>query len=733
MVELTVPAGSLQSALHAFSEGGDGVYLGLKRFSARKGATNLTIEELAKLRTVALKENRKIYLTINTLVTDDELNDVIATLKEVDRIGVDGIIVQDLGIARIIRNAFPSLPLHASTQLAVHTVEGVRQLQKWGFERIVLARELTLDEIDDIRKACPDVELKVFVHGALCYAFSGLCMASHYLTGRSANLGACAQICRTWWSVEEDPSLRPGPSPLGKGPRNAPFFSMSDVNSIEVINRLKAMGIDSLKIEGRMKSPAYAHFSARAYRKALDGEPVDLDPLSITFARTQSTGWLAGYGRSGADFSSRHTPSLSSGNTASHMGVGAGTILDYVDHEIQIALDRPVADRDGVMYLVENRLGLFEPVRFAVKGVGFAEAGTRIWIPLPNDVERPTIGSELRLVSGHNLNVPLISEEIPPYQKPIDLTVILEDSKLTIQSKAGTAQAHISLQKAHRNQDVVENLATIFSQSDQSLFTLGTLNVVNGSSLKIEEIFLPLSTLKKIRRTFYRSLDQRFKRYVDQPLDLGDVEKKAWEQLPKRSLLVDGDRLPYLDPTHLRKQVGKGKPLEELLFTDGSFLYFPLAPITFLEERFFEDLTWLIDRASDDGCLGRIRFGLNNIAHIRFFEKRRLPVFCDIYLYLANSQSARLIGETRLNLIGGYHWLERLEGDTALWPFEPTFVDPAFQAPLFISRSCFRYDSLGLGCEGCPRSGSWYVTQLDKKAHVIVRECITTLLGEERS
>lgn len=189
---------------------------------------------------------------------------------------------------------------------------------------------------------------------------------------------------------------------------------MSDVNSIEVINRLKAMGIDSLKIEGRMKSPAYAHFSARTYRKALDGEPVDLDPLSITFARTQSTGWLAGYGRSGADFSSRHTSSLNSGSTASHMGVAAGTILDYVDHEIQVALDRPVADRDGVMYLAENRLGLFEPVRFAVKGVGFAEAGTRIWIPLPNDAERPTIGSELRLVSGHNLNVPLISEEIPP-------------------------------------------------------------------------------------------------------------------------------------------------------------------------------------------------------------------------------------------------------------------------------------------------------------------------------
>ncbi|NLZ77055.1 MAG: U32 family peptidase [Spirochaetales bacterium] len=729
MVELTVPAGSLQSALNAFSEGGDGVYLGLKRFSARTGATNLSIEELAKLRTVALKENKKIHLTINTLVTDEELFEVVATLKEVERIGVDGIIVQDLGIARIIRDAFPSLPLHGSTQLAVHTVEGVRRLQKWGFERIVLARELTLDEIDDIRKACPDVELKVFIHGALCYAFSGLCMASHYLADRSANRGACAQVCRTWWSVEEDPSFG---SPLGEGPRNAPFFSMSDLRGIETIDRLKKMGIDSLKIEGRMKSPAYAHYSAQAYRKALDGQPVDLDPLSITFARTQGTGWLSGYGRRGADFSLRHTPSLSSGNTASHMGIEAGTILDHVDHEILVALKRPVADRDGVMYLAEDRLGLFEPVRFAVRGVGLAEAGARIWIPLPNGVASPAIGSELRLVSGHDLNVPLISEEISPYQKPIDLTVILEDSKLTIRSRAGSAEAHVALQKAHRNQDLEHNLATIFSQSDRALFTLGSLNMVNKSSLKDEEIFLPLSTLKKIRRAFYQSLDRRFERYVGQPIDFGDVEKKEWQPLPKRSLLVDGDRVPYLDPTHLRKRIDKGKPLEELLFPDGAQLYFPLAPITFREDRFFEDLGWIIDRAEKEESLRRIRFGLNNVAHIRFFEERQLPVFCDIYLYLANSHSARLIGETDLNLIGGYHWLERFEGDTALWPFEPTFVDPSFQAPLFISRSCFRYDSLGLGCEGCPRSGSWYVNQHDKKARVIVRECITTLLDAER-
>ncbi len=733
MVELTTPAGSLQSALHAFGEGSDGVYLGLKRFSARKGATNLTIEELAKLRTIALAEQKHIYLTINTLITDDEVADLIATLKEVERIGVDGVIVQDLGIGRIIKEYFPTLALHASTQLAVHTARGVRQLQKWGFERIVLARELTLEEIEAIREECSDVELKVFIHGALCYAFSGLCIASHYLTGRSANQGACAQICRTWWSVEEDPTVSELLTPLGEGRRNAPFFSMSDLTSIEVIDRLKAMGIDSVKIEGRMKSPAYAHFAAQAYRSAIDGESVDEDPLSITFARKQSGGWLSGYGRTKADFSHRHTPSLSSGESTSHMGIKAGVILDCVDNEIYVELLKPIANRDGVMFLKENHLGLFEPIRFAVRSIGFAQRGERIWLPLPTDADLPMIGSDLYLISGHDLNVPLISEEIPPYQEELDLLITIEDAKLVITSKFGSATAHLALQRAKQKQDTEENLRTIFSQSDQSLFSLGSLRVENKSSFAIDDIFLPLSILKKIRRSFYQSLDQRFEQYVLEGIDLTPGEKRSSVQLPKRSILVDEDRVPYLDPSHVRTQIVRGAALNQLLFTDGEDLYFPLAPITFLEKQFFEDLQWLIERAEAEGLLDRIRFGLNNIAHIPFFEANQLPVFCDIYLYLANAQSARLLQETALNLIGGYYWLERLEGDTTLWPFEPTFVDSAFRAPYFISRSCFRYDSLGLSCEGCPRSGSWYVNQQDKRARVVVRECVTLLLAEELS
>ncbi|MFA6784940.1 MAG: peptidase U32 family protein, partial [Sphaerochaeta sp.] len=178
MTELALPAGSLQAALVAFNEGADAVYLGMRNFSARKEATNFSLEDLAKLKQLANEQKKKIYVTVNTLVDDDQLGEIIRTLKQISFIGCDGIIVQDLGVARIIKDQFPSLELHGSTQLAVHTIEGVKELQRMGFTRAVLARELTLQEIQTIREACPDIELKVFIHGAQCYGFSGLCMAS---------------------------------------------------------------------------------------------------------------------------------------------------------------------------------------------------------------------------------------------------------------------------------------------------------------------------------------------------------------------------------------------------------------------------------------------------------------------------------------------------------------------------------------------------------------------------
>ena len=199
MMELALPAGNLENALVAFRSGADAVYFGMKTFSARRGAVNFTEEDLAKIRRVSRENGKKIYVTINTLVDDHDLTKAYDLLSTVEKYSPDGIIVQDLGLIELMKREFPTLPIHGSTQLAAHNISGVKAMQDMGFERVVLSRELTFKEIEKIRTACPDIELKVFIHGAMCYGFSGYCMASKYKTGRSANEGSCAQICRTWF------------------------------------------------------------------------------------------------------------------------------------------------------------------------------------------------------------------------------------------------------------------------------------------------------------------------------------------------------------------------------------------------------------------------------------------------------------------------------------------------------------------------------------------------------
>jgi putative protease len=301
MIELALPAGSLQAALHAFDGGADAVYLGLQEYSARKYATNFSFGELARLKQEAMRLGKAVYVTLNTLLDDQELEGILPTLRRLELVRPDGIIVQDLGLASLLCKEFPSLPVHASTQIAVHTAEGVREMQRLGFSRIVLSRELTFAQIAAIRQACPDADLKVFIHGAMCYGFSGLCMASHYLTGRSANRGECAQICRTWFTTEGTEESRSGY-----------FFSMTDLAAAEESSGSGDIGINALKIEGRMKSPATCDRSA-VHRMILDGET---EPTALRNARGR---WIqiarssSGVGhslRNETPAGMRHTPSL---------------------------------------------------------------------------------------------------------------------------------------------------------------------------------------------------------------------------------------------------------------------------------------------------------------------------------------------------------------------------------------------------------------------------------------
>ncbi|NLG35824.1 MAG: U32 family peptidase [Lentisphaerae bacterium] len=254
--ELLAPAGEKASAYAAFAFGSDAVYTGLPRFSARAEAVNLTPRDLEEVVAYAhsLPRPRRVYITLNTLIREAELPDLIRSLALCDDSGADAVIVQDFGVARLARTHFPALRLHASTQMALHNLEGVRAAVRLGFRRVTLARELTLDEIRDIARQSPG-EIETFLHGALCYSYSGLCLYSALLRDRSGNRGACAYPCRdTFFSVSET-----GPNLNGiykyhsysDGAKGGLIFSMKDLAGHASLPGLARAGVASLKIEGR--------------------------------------------------------------------------------------------------------------------------------------------------------------------------------------------------------------------------------------------------------------------------------------------------------------------------------------------------------------------------------------------------------------------------------------------------------------------------------------------------
>lgn len=261
-VELLAPAGNYDSFLCAIHAGADAVYLGGSRFGARAYADNLTDEEICNAIRYAHIYNRKTYLTVNTLVKENEFADVYDYLLPFYEAGLDAVIIQDMGVFRAVGEWFPGLDRHISTQMTVTGAYGAALLKEAGAVRIVPARELSLEEIKEIKKKA-DIEIETFVHGAICYCYSGQCLFSSILGGRSGNRGRCAQPCRLPYEISIDGKT------TGKGEYYP--LSLKDMCTIEILPRLIQAGIDSFKIEGRMKSPEYVAGVTSLYRKYIDG------------------------------------------------------------------------------------------------------------------------------------------------------------------------------------------------------------------------------------------------------------------------------------------------------------------------------------------------------------------------------------------------------------------------------------------------------------------------------
>ena len=277
-IEILAPVGASEQLLAAVRSHADAVYFGANLFNARRNAENFSDEDFLQAVRYCHERRVKAYITLNTLITDREIPEFIDCLRLIAKSGADAVIVQDSGALSLIKKYCPDIPLHASTQMAVHNADGAKLLQEMGFSRVVPARELTLDEIRQIREET-DLEIEVFVHGAHCMSASGMCYMSSALGDRSGNRGLCAQPCRLNF----------------KSSQREYALSLKDMCLIDHIDELKAAGVCSFKIEGRMKRPEYVAAAVTAYKNAVNGEKADITALKSVFSRSGFTdGYITG-------------------------------------------------------------------------------------------------------------------------------------------------------------------------------------------------------------------------------------------------------------------------------------------------------------------------------------------------------------------------------------------------------------------------------------------------------
>ena len=392
-VELLAPAGDWDCLRAAVANGADAVYFGMPRFNARMRADNFRNEELPAVVAFLHSHGVKATAALNVLIFTEELPDAVAELQLLHAAGVDAVIIQDVGLAEISRRMFPDLRVHASTQMTITSPEGVRFAESLGIRQVVLARELSLRELE---KFPPVLPLEVFVHGALCVAYSGQCLTSEALGRRSANRGECAQACRMPYELVVDGELRD----LGD---KKYLLSPQDLAAVREIPDLIARGITSFKIEGRLKSPEYVAAVTAVYRKAIDAAlagrdsaPTDDDQyrLEMTFSRGLFSGWLHGVNHQelvGARFGKKR---------GAFVGMVSRTAHDHVELDAQAVHLKP---GDGVVFDTGGDPDREQGGRiFEVRGGGiFFEHGKLDFAAIPADTrvwktDDPALDRELR-------------------------------------------------------------------------------------------------------------------------------------------------------------------------------------------------------------------------------------------------------------------------------------------------------------------------------------------------
>lgn len=579
-IELLAPAGNMEAFKAAVLAGADAIYIGGKMFGARNYAGNFTIEEMKEAIEYAHLFDVKVYITVNTIVYDAEISSFLKYVDELTHIAVDALILQDIGMIDLLHQIYPTLELHASTQMHIHNLEGVLFAHRLGMKRAVLARELSLKEVRKIKEKSP-IQLEIFGHGALCASYSGQCFMSYFIGGRSGNRGTCAQCCRQKYKlVNEGQVYNKNEYPL----------SMKDLNVLDHLKEFIEAGIDSIKIEGRMKRPEYVYVVTSIYRKAIDSYYKN-GKISITeeekkelykiFNRQFTKGFLM----------EEENASIVHDYRPNHMGIPVGQVVKGRENCTSIKLIDSVQIGDGLRILSGEDVGLIlssfyqnkSLVKEASKGI------IEIQKKLPVKVGDPVLKtSDEKSLS--EIRKKLLKQK----QRPIDMVIrVTQNKPLSLEIIEGslqiTVEGKINAISAQSSPLTKETLVEKMSKLGNTPYFLNKIDIHVENNL-----FLPVGELNTVRREGIKKLIER--KLQRNPQGKGKYERKVstFPQVKKYSVHLSTEKeycknkLEKFEQIYVDKNIdiedpriwiryprvmNKYPPLSQALITDVGGLY----------------------------------------------------------------------------------------------------------------------------------------------------------------
>lgn len=479
-IELLSPAGSMDALKAAIHNGADAIYLGGKKFGARAFAQNFSVNELLEAINYAHIYNVKIYITVNTIIYEDEFEDALDFIEFLYKNNVDAVIMQDIGLMYEAHKRFPGLIIHASTQCHNHNIENIEFFKSIGVKRVILDREMSLEEI---KKLNTDMEIEIFIHGALCISYSGCCLMSYLGGGRSGNRGECTGCCRLPYKLIENNK---------EHKTNGEYLiSTKELNTSKRIKEIMDSNIVSLKIEGRMKSPEYVGFITKYYRNIIDGKKIteeDEKKLSLLFNRDFTEGYL---------FNENNITNI---KTSNHQGIVIGEIIEVNKKFVKIKLNEDLDQEDGIRF--ENNKGMIVNKLYNSKMLLVSSVSKNSVAIIENKCDINKLGSVRKTTS-----VKLLKELQNYEQKKLDvsftvkaktgevLEIVINDGTFILSEKGN------KIEKSQTSETTKEMIVKQLSKLGNTPFRLKEIEII-----KDDNIFISITELNSIRRNLVSKL-----------------------------------------------------------------------------------------------------------------------------------------------------------------------------------------------------------------------------------